>query len=79
MPLRRLLTLLTLLFLGSCATASSEAIRFQCPPLKDYSVAEQMRAADEHDALPLNDPLREMIDDYGALRNGCRAANLKGN
>lgn len=45
-----------------------------CPPLVDYSLKEQKRAAAELRALPQNSPLAAMIVDYKKTRDACRAS-----
>ena len=43
--------LIAMLWLSACAMDGSDA-RAPCPPVVDYSAAEQARAADEVEALP---------------------------
>lgn len=45
-----------------------------CPPLVQYDQAFRDRAADERDALPPDDPLGRLVDDYGTLRQKLRDA-----
>ena len=60
-----------MLWLTGCAMGGSEA-RTACPPVVDYTVAEQARAADEVEALPEGAVVR-MLSDYAVLRDQARA------
>lgn len=63
-----LIGLTSLLLLSGCAKAVSN-----CPALREYTLAEQYRAADEQDALPPTSMLAEFMSDYAALRAQVRA------
>ncbi|MDP3959627.1 MAG: hypothetical protein Q8Q26_06110 [Pseudorhodobacter sp.] len=53
-------------------TAGSEG-QSPCPPVVDYSAADQMRAADEVDAQPQGAMVVRMLSDYAVLRDQARA------
>jgi len=56
-----------------CARVVSDAPSVVCPVLADYSIAQQIRAADELKALPADAELRTFMADYGELRAEARA------
>ena len=60
------------LWLTGCATGGSET-RAPCPPVVDYSAADQTRAADEVEALPEGAVIVRMLADYAVLRDQARA------
>jgi hypothetical protein len=64
--------LIAMLWLTGCATGGSDA-RAPCPPIVDYTAAEQVRAADEVEALPESAAIVRMLGDYAALRDQVRA------
>jgi hypothetical protein len=47
--------------------------RAPCPPVVDYTAAEQVRAADEVEALPESAAIVRMLSDYAVLRDQARA------
>lgn len=58
-----------LLSLTGCAGTTSSA----CPPVANYSAAEQDQAASELQALPSSDVmLPRMMGDYGVMRKQAR-------
>jgi hypothetical protein len=61
-----------MVWLGACATDSSET-RGPCPPVVDYSAAEQASAAAEVGALPEGAMIVRMLGDYAVLRDQARA------
>jgi hypothetical protein len=61
-----------MLWLSACATGGSEA-RAPCPPIVDYTMADQARAASEVDALPESAVIVRMLGDYAVLRDQARA------
>ena len=61
-----------MLWLTGCATGGSDA-RAPCPPVVDYTAAEQARAADEVEALPEGVVIIRMLSDYAMLREQARA------
>lgn len=61
-----------MLWLTACATGSSDGLT-PCPPVVEYSAADQLRAADEVDALPEGAKVIQMISDYAVLREQARA------
>jgi len=44
-----------------------------CPPVVEYSAADQTRAADEVDALPEGAMIVRMLSDFAVLRDQARA------
>ena len=58
--------------LSACATVSSEAVVGICPPVIEYSQAEQAQAADEVAALPKDSVLIGWLADYSLLREQVR-------
>ena len=61
-----------MLWLTGCAMAGSDT-RAPCPPVVDYTAAEQARAADEVTALPEAFVIIRMLSDYAVLRDQSRA------
>ena len=61
-----------MLWLSACAMAGSDT-RAPCPPVVAYTIADQVRAADEVDALPEGAMVVRMLSDYGVLRDQSRA------
>lgn len=64
------LLIVTLLLTG-CAMVGSD-VRAPCPPVVDYTAAEQARAADEVEALPEGAVIARMLGDYAVLRDQAR-------
>lgn len=64
--------MIAMLWLTGCATAGSET-GAPCPPVVDYSSADQARAADEVVALPEDAVVVRMLSDYAVLRDRARA------
>ena len=61
-----------MLLLSGCAMAGSDA-RAPCPPVVDYTAADQARAADEVEELPEGAVIVRMLSDYAVLRQQARA------
>ena len=61
-----------MLWLSACAMGGSDA-RAPCPPVVEYSAADQTRAADEVDALADDAVIVRMLGDYAVLRDQARA------
>ena len=61
-----------MLWLSACATAGSDT-RAPCPPVVDYTAADQVQAADEVVALPEDAMVVRMLSDYAVLRDQARA------
>jgi len=59
-------------WLSACAVAGSEA-RAPCPPVVEYTAADQARAADEVDELPEGAMVVRMLSDYAVLRDQAQA------
>jgi hypothetical protein len=60
-----------MLLLSGCATANSDA-KALCPPVVQYSTADQTRAAEEVEALPEGAMVVRMLSDYAVLRDQAR-------
>ena len=61
------------IFLSACAGASSDTPRRACPPVVEYSRAEQARVVYEVAALPEGAAIAEWLADYAVLRAQTRA------
>jgi hypothetical protein len=61
-----------MLWLIGCAMAGSD-VGATCPPVVEYTNAEQARAADEIEALPEGAIVVRMLSDYAVLRDQARA------
>jgi hypothetical protein len=59
------------LWLTGCAMGGSNT-RALCPPVVEYSAADQARAADEVEALPEGAVIVRMLSDYAVLRDQAR-------
>lgn len=66
--------MITTLWLTGCATGGSDT-RAPCPPVVDYTAADQVRAADELEALPEDAIVVRMLSDYAVLRDQARACH----
>ncbi len=64
--------LIAMLWLTAYVTAGSES-KAPCPPVVEYTTADQARAADEVDALPELAVVVRMLSDYAVLRDQARA------
>ena len=62
-----------MIFLTGCAGVSSDTVPSACPPVAEYSRAEQARLADELVALPGRTVIAEWLADYAVLRDQARA------
>lgn len=73
--LRRAVPLIVMLSLGACAMGGSEGGgSVACPPVVDYSRAEQRQAAGEVEALPEGAAaVVRMLADYAVMREQARA------
>lgn len=61
-----------MLSLTGCAMGGSDT-HAPCPPVVEYTSAEQARAADEVDELPEGAVIARMLSDYAVLRDQARA------
>ena len=61
-----------MLWLTACTMAGSEG-QAPCPPVVEYSAADQTSAAAEVEALPESAALVRMLSDYAVLRDQARA------
>ncbi len=61
-----------MLWLGACGMAGSDTLA-PCPPVVEYSAADQSRAAAEIEALPEGAVIVRMLGDYAVLRDQARA------
>ena len=59
-------------FLSACATVSSEPVVGVCPPVVEYEVGFQARAAEDVQALPDGSAVVEMLNDYAVMRDQAR-------
>jgi hypothetical protein len=64
--------LIVTLWLSACAMGGTET-RAPCPPVVDYTSAEQARAADEVEELSEGAVIARMLSDYAVLRDQARA------
>ncbi len=64
--------LIATLLLTGCAMGGSDK-RSPCPPVVEYSAADQVRAAEEVGALPEGAVVVAMLSDYAVLRDQARA------
>ena len=64
--------MIAMLWLSGCATGGSDT-RAPCPPVIDYTAADQARAADEVAALSEGAVIVRMLTDYAVLRDHARA------
>lgn len=64
--------LIAMLWLTGCGMGGSDA-RAPCPPVVEYTGAEQARAADEVEGLPEGAVIVRMLSDYAVLRDQARA------
>ena len=66
--------LIAMLSLTGCAAGGSDGSGSgACPPVVEYTAAEQDRAAGEVEALPEGAMLVRMLADYAVLRDQARA------
>lgn len=63
--------LIGMLWLTGCAMGGSD-IAAPCPPVVEYSAADQTRAAVEVEALPESAVIIRMLGDYAVLRDQAR-------
>jgi hypothetical protein len=64
--------MIVMLWLTGCEVGGSEP-RAPCPPVVDYSAADQARAAVEVEALAEGAVVVRMLSDYAVLRDQVRA------
>ena len=64
--------MIVMLWLTGCATGGSDT-RAPCPPVVEYTSAEQARAADEVEELPEGAVIIRMLGDYAVLGDQARA------
>ncbi|MDT8328870.1 MAG: hypothetical protein RQ750_16050, partial [Roseovarius sp.] len=61
-------------WLSACAMGGSDRFMGQvCPPVVEYSTADQARAAEEVETLPEGAVVVAMLSDYAVLRDQARA------
>lgn len=63
--------MIAMLWLTGCAMGGSDT-RAPCPPVVEYTAADQARAADEVVALPEDAMVVRMLGDYAVLRDQAR-------
>ena len=61
------------IFLSACVRVGSETAASACPPVVQYSKAEQVQVAEEVAALPENARIVDWLADYAVLRAQVRA------
>jgi hypothetical protein len=61
-----------MIFLTACARVGSDGPRSACPPVVEYSRAEQAQVAEEVAALPESALIPEWLADYAVLREQAR-------
>jgi hypothetical protein len=59
--------------LSACVRVDSESAASACPPLVEYSRAEQAKVAEEVAAMPENARIVDWLADYAVLRAQVRA------
>mgnify|MGYP001090902058 CR=1 FL=1 len=64
--------LIAMLWLSACATGGSDAHAL-CPPVVEYTTADQARAVAEVEAFPESAVIVQMLSDYAVLRDQARA------
>jgi hypothetical protein len=65
--------------LSGCATGGSEPKIFAvCPPVVEYNLGFQSRAAVELQLLPERSAIAEMLGDYAVIRDQARACLRSG-
>ncbi|NGQ93364.1 hypothetical protein G5V65_20980 [Rhodobacter sp. HX-7-19] len=67
--------LIVMLWLTGCGMVGSEK-SVPCPPVVEYSAADQARAADEVEALPDGAVIVRMLADYTVLRDQARSCQV---
>ncbi len=65
------------IFLTGCAGVGSDALPGACPPVVEYSRAEQARVADEVAALPEDTLIVGWLADYAVLRDQARSCTRR--
>ncbi len=63
--------------LSACTTVSSEPVVGVCPPVVEYDVGFQVRAAEEVQSLPEGYAVVEMLSDYAVMREQARACLVR--
>jgi hypothetical protein len=64
---------IVMISLTGCARVGSDAPASVCPPVAEYSRAEQVRVAEEIAALPEGARIPDWLADYAVLRDQARA------
>lgn len=62
-----------MLWLSACGKGGSDRPGQVCPPVVEYSTADQARAAEEVETLPEEAMIVRMLSDYSVLRDQARA------
>jgi len=65
------------IFLTACAGVTSDTPPGACPPVVDYTRAEQLRVAEEVAALPEGALIVGWLADYAVLRDQARACTRR--
>ena len=64
--------LIVTLLLTGCGMGGSDRQGQVCPPIVEYSTVDQVRAADEVEALPEGAIIVRMLSDYWVMRDQAR-------
>jgi hypothetical protein len=71
---RRVAIGLATIWLSGCATGASDVASLgACPPVVEYSLEFQVRAAEELVLLPEGSAIAEMLSDYAVMQEQARA------
>jgi len=62
--------------LSACTTASFDPVIWVCPPVVEYDVGFQARAAEEVLALPDGSAFVEMLSDYAVMREQAQVCDF---
>ena len=65
------------ILLSACAGAGSDNLPGACPPVVEYSQAEQARVAEEVATLPEGTLIPDWLADYAVLRDQARACAVR--
>lgn len=65
--------LIAMLWFSGCATDGSDRPGQLCPPVVEYSVADQAQAADDVETMSEASMVVRMLSDYAVLREQTRA------
>lgn len=75
-----LLVVSSTIFVTGCSSLHGPpeiALELKCPPLRQYTLQQQQKIADELAAMPVGTEVPPAMRDYRALRDACRAYEKK--